>query len=210
MKKLLLAAAALFFCANTAQASTFTWNVVLSAQNEIPTNASTATGFGTLVLDDVAQTLAINFTFSGLANVTTAAHIHCCQATPGVGNVGVATLVPAFPSFPIGVTSGSVSDVLNLSLASSYNPAFLSTFNANPVIALPLAEAAFIAGLREGRTYLNVHTAAGPAGCTPGTLGCGVPGGEIRANLAAVPEPATLSLLGLGLAGLVTRRRRRA
>jgi len=210
MKKLLLAGAVLLFSAGTAQATTFTWNVALSALNEIPTNASTGTGTGTIVLDDVAHTLAINFTFSGLANGTTAAHIHCCQATPGVGNVGVATLVPAFPSFPMGVTSGSVSDLLNLDLASSYNLGFLNTFNLNPVIALPLARAAFIAGLIEGRTYLNVHTAAGPTGCTPGTPGCGVPGGEIRANLQALPEPATLSLVGLGIAGLLARRRRRA
>jgi hypothetical protein len=59
------------------------------------------------------------------------------------------------------------------------------------------AEAAFIAGLTTGTTYLNIHTT---------TFG----GGEIR-GFVTVPEPMTASLLALGLAaaGFASRRRRR-
>lgn len=59
------------------------------------------------------------------------------------------------------------------------------------------AEAALIAGLDDGLGYGNIHNAI-------------FPGGEIRANLAVVPEPVTITLFGLGLAGIGLARRRRA
>jgi len=192
MKKLLLAVAALLFCASTAQATTFKWDLALSGANEIPAVATPATGIAHIVLDDVAKTLVLDISFSGLLGTSTAAHIHCCQTSPGVGNVGVATLIPAFVGFPLGVTAGSVTgSFLDLTLASSYNPAFVTAQGS-----LAAAQAAFIAGLESGRTYLNIHSST-------------FPGGEIRAQLA-LPEPATLSLLGLGLSGLIAGRRRRA
>ncbi len=82
----------------------------LSAANEVPPVVSQGTGFTTVVLDPTAQTLQINVTFSGLRSNDVAAHIHCC--TPLGSNTGVATTVPAFPGFPLGVTSGSYESVV--------------------------------------------------------------------------------------------------
>jgi len=48
-----------------------------------------------------------------------------------------------------------------------------------------------------GTTYLNLHTQA-------------FPGGELRGDVAAIPEPATAMLLGIGLVGLVQLGRRRS
>src|ERR1700730_8746100 len=167
-----------------AEAAPIMFAADLNAANEIqvPPVVSPATGHVTAVLDPTAQTLLLNVTFSGLTSPDIAAHIHCCIPQPG--NTGVATTVPAFPNFPLGVTSGTYSQLLDLTSAGSYNPAFVSSHG----MTVASAEAAFVAGLEGGQTYLNIHT-------TP------FPSGEIRGILALVPAPSTLLLLGAGLAG---------
>jgi hypothetical protein len=120
---------------------------------------------------------------------TTAAHIHYCVDAPGT--VGVATPTPSFPGFPLGVTSGSYDQIFDLTLSSSFNAAFLTTHGS-----LAGAEAALAAGLDAGQAYFNIHTTFSP-------------GGEIRGFLTAVPEPATLPLLGLGVLSLLAARRMR-
>ena len=104
----------------------------------------------------------------------------------------VATAVPSFPGFPLGVTSGSFDNTFNTSVDATYNPAFIS---ANGGTAAS-AEAILFAGMVAGQSYLNIHTTQ-------------FPGGEIRGFLAAVPEPGTLLLLTTGLAGLAQRLRRK-
>jgi hypothetical protein len=85
---------------------------------------SPGTGFATVVLDPTAQTLQISATFSGLTSVDTAAHIHCC-APLGI-KAGVATTLPAFVGFPLGVTSGTYSSqVFDLTQSSTIRPSSL-------------------------------------------------------------------------------------
>ena len=53
------------------------------------------------------------------------AHIHCCA--PLGTNAGVATTVPAFAGFPLGVTQGTyLSQLFSLEDSSFYNPAFVN------------------------------------------------------------------------------------
>ena len=163
----------------------------LTGANEVPPVPSPGTGLATVVLDSTAQTIQINATFSGLTSNDVAAHIHCCA--PLGTNAGVATTVPAFPGFPLGLTSGSYSSVVfDLTQPTIYNPAFVTLQGGT----IPLAEAALIAGTQNGTTYLNIHTV-------------NFPGGEIRGQLEPVPEPTTLLLLGTTMAGLGLARWKR-
>ena len=194
----LAAMATLVLQAPAAHATPITFSGNLSGANEVPPVVTPGTGVATVILDPTAQTIQINATFSGLTSNDTMAHIHCCA--PLGTNVGVATTVPAFPGFPLGVTSGTYSSaVFDLTQPTIYNPAFVTLEGG-----LPQAEAALIAGIEAGQSYFNIHTLNNPGNN---------PGGEIRSQLfpVAAPEPTSLALLSSGLLGVVlTWRRKRA
>ena len=149
---------------------------------------ATGTGTGSLTYDDVARTLTIGSTFSGLSGNTTNAHIHAPTAVAGTGTVSVAVPFllnpPNSSGFPLGVKSGSYNAVLDLSLNSTYNTNFRNNYGGGTAAG---AEAALIASFNAGTAYYNIHTS-------------NFTGGEIRAFATAVPwETDALSVVGTTL-----------
>lgn len=90
----------LVFASGIARGETFF--AYLSSAQEVPTNASTATGFARVFVNEAAGTLSFTVTFTGLSSNQTAAHIHA-PAAIGV-NVGVAINFGV-----VGGTSGTIT-----------------------------------------------------------------------------------------------------
>jgi len=140
--------------------------------------------------------MRVEASFSGLTGNVTNAHIHCCTAAASTGTAGVATSTPTFTNFPSGVRSGTYDFTYDMTLAASYNSAFI-TANGGTVST---AMNALLAGLDAEKAYFNLHSSA-------------FPGGELRGFLVAapVPEPETYALMlaGMGVIGAVARRKAR-
>ena len=169
-------------------ATTFTYTALLASDT-----GGTGSGSVQVDWDDALNTMRVQASFSGLSGTTTIAHIHAPTAAPGTGLAGVATQVPTFALFPVGVTAGTFDQTLDMTLATSYNPAYI-TANGGTVAG---AEAALKAALDLNEAYFNIHTSL-------------FPGGEIRGFPALVPEPGTGLLVIAGLLGLAGWSRARA
>jgi hypothetical protein len=166
----------------------------LDGPSENPPVPSMGTGTAFIDFDLTTHTLSVQASFSDLVGATTDAHIHCCVAPPG--NVGVATQVPRFAGWPMGVMEGTYSMVFDTTLASTFNPAFV-TANGGSVAA---AELVLFNGIAAGLAYFNIHTTFRT-------------GGEIRGFLqpaqVQVSAPASVALLALGLAAFQVAARGR-
>lgn len=184
----------ILLAASAAQAVPVEFTASLNGPSESPPNASLGTGFATVDFDLAANTMRVRVDFTGLTTGTTASHIHCCTTLPFTGTAIVATTLPTFPNFPLGVTSGTYDQTFDMTLASSYNPAFITAEGGT----VALAEAALFDNLFTGKEYLNIHTTEFPSG-------------EIRGFLTSVPEPGSLGLMATALFmfGVFARRNKR-
>jgi hypothetical protein len=201
VRSLLFVPLALMFTVAQAHAVTI-FTATLLGSNENPPNNSTATGTASFVLNDAMTELSMSVTINGIDITGTqtsdpldnlmAAHIHAlAPGAPLTANGGV---VWGFFGMPFNDTIAPT--IVVTPFVSGVGGTFVSTWNAmegNNTTLLAQLE-----NLHASRTYINFHTGE-------------FPGGEIRGAITPIPEPATLTLLGLGLIALgrqrLTRRR---
>ena len=180
---MLLAVSALLAVPLAAQAVTYQFNASLNGAQQAPTPVVTAaTGVATLFYDNMntASTADDLYSFSMSA----------------LGLSGVATVYHIHAAAPAGLNAG-VKVFLDTAPFVSLNFGGTVLVGGSNV-ATPYAN--FLADLQAGLAYVNIHTATNPRG-------------EIRGQLmqvAVVPEPSTYALLlaGIGMIGMLARRRR--
>jgi hypothetical protein len=126
--------------------------------------------------------MMVNATFTDLTSPPMAAHIHCCTAIAQTGMASVATILPSFTDFPLGVTSGIYSHTFDMTDAENYNSAFIAA-NGDTVSS---ALNALLAGLEAGTAYFNIHTSDFPSS-------------EIRGFSMPVAVPSVFWLMLAGL-----------
>jgi hypothetical protein len=190
-----LAAAIAVLAPVAAQAATFSYTTNLSGLNEVPANASTATGLvtGSLIGDPDNWEFTYDVDFSGLAAELILAHIHLALAPEGVPPTQqTGPVVHDLDNAPVnvGLTSGS----------------FSGNWTAAEVVAAGVDPTAVYERFLGGQYYFNLHSNT-PEFAAPGEIRGQI---EFGNDAAAVPEPATgFALLTAAALGLQVSRQRK-
>ncbi|HRI03767.1 MAG TPA: DUF2012 domain-containing protein [Pyrinomonadaceae bacterium] len=141
----------------------------LGGNQEVPANASAATGSATVALNEAQNSITVNVTFSGLAAAATAAHIHGAAA-PGV-NAGIQIALTGFPA----ATSGTYSNTFAIT------PTQVTQMQSG-LTYINIHNATFPAGEIRGQLLATPSADVEPNGTTATASPIAVPG-RIRGNL---------------------------
>jgi CHRD domain/PEP-CTERM motif len=189
MKRLMVACVVILFSSligTALEATPMTYTASLNGLQTVPPTGSLATGFATITADSATHLLTFDLSWSNLAANPLGLHIHCCAP---IGSSGM--LAINFQGFPA-ATSGVYFQTADLTVSTLFNAGFLTQHGGTAA----QAEADLLAGLAAGNAYIDINNL--PFGT-----------GEIRGQLAAVPEPSTALLLATGLASVAAFRYKR-
>ncbi len=130
MSALLFLSALAVSLALPASAAIVTFTATLGSAGE-PVPTSTATGSATVTFDNVANTVGVNVSWSGLLGSGPFGHIHCCTTVAGTGNSGVS------------LGFATLTDAATGSYVDTFTPGNFATL---------------LNGVSDGKAYVNIHT----------------------------------------------------
>ena len=176
----LVAASIAFVLPLCANAATVTYSFNLDGSQEVPPVGSPAAGSAQITIDDIADSISFAVVAFNLLGSPAAAHIH---------------LGPAGVSGPVFFDLGAAADFASpVTIGLIVIPSSLAFAGADKALSLGLGA---LINAAPWEFYVNIHTSS-------------FPGGELRGQLAPVPVPAAVWLLGSALGGLGLVRRRAA
>jgi len=138
----------------------------LKSTNEIPAVSSTATGTFTGTLQNNGTELAYEFEYSGLSGAPTQAHIHFGQSFANGAIVYWICGSAANP--PQGGTITICPQAKDGKVTGIIRPVNIVAAGTQGISAGDFTEV--IAAIRDGNSYVNIHTAQSPGGEARGQL----------------------------------------